>query len=463
MKILITGSTGLVGKKLGQELVRRGHKLVVVTRSREKALLELPFPADIVEADLTKETPRSEHFRGVQGVIHLMGENVGDGRWTEPRKKAIYDSRVLSLKNLIFSLPEPQLLKTLVSTSATGFYGDTQDQLMDESGRQGTGFLSQICKDWEGGVLNLTANPDFKGLRTVIFRLGVVLSPEGGALAKMAPAFRMHVAGKMGSGNQWMSWIHLDDVVTLFAEAIDLAEYHGIYNAVSPNPVQNSQFSKDLALALTGSAMLGPPVPALALKALMGDMASIILESQRVDCARLSHEKFQFKYPDLGKALSACFTDLSGGYSVYRTEQYFPLPPDKVFEFFAEAHNLEKITPEFLHFKILNVSTPLVQKGTLIDYSLRIHQVPVRWRTEITQWNPGQSFTDSQLKGPYSEWHHTHSFEALGSGTLMKDVVLYKLPLGSLGGLVAGSFVRKDVESIFAYRRKSVGSHLVTP
>jgi ligand-binding SRPBCC domain-containing protein len=134
-------------------------------------------------------------------------------------------------------------------------------------------------------------------------------------------------------------------------------------------------------------------------------------------------------------------------------EQWVPRPPDEVFPFFADAHNLERITPPFLKFRILNVSTPVLQNGTRIDYQLSLHGVPVRWQSLIRDWNPNRSFVDSQTRGPYRRWDHTHEFEPHRGGTILRDRVQYELPLGAVGGIVAGRFVARDLDAIFAYRR----------
>ena len=450
MRILTTGATGMVGQRLGTELVRQGHDLVCISRNAQEAKLKLPFPAQIIQGDLLEGALPRESLNGIDGIVHLMGENVASGRWSEARKKKIYDSRVVSFQNLWASLKNPEQVQVVVSASAIGYYAPSIQEECNENAPRGQGFLSQVCQDWEDAVALR------KTCRTVIFRLGVILGPEGGALEKMREAFRLHVAGTVGSGAQWMSWVHVDDVVQMFLQALQRPECTGIYNAVAPQVVTNREFSKTLAGVLTGSERLGPPLPGFVLKLAMGEMSDVLLESQRVSSQKLQEFGFKFRFPDLQSALADCCAYAKDGYSVFYATQFIDRPRSEVFKFFSEAQNLEKITPEFLNFKIQNISTPQVQNGTLIDYTLKVHQVPVSWRTEISDWTPDEKFTDSQLKGPYREWIHTHTFEDLGRGTLMSDRVLYKLPLGLLGQMVAGAFVRGDVTQIFAYRRKSV-------
>lgn len=457
MKILITGGTGLVGQNLGIELVRRGHELVVITRDKKSAELHLAYPAQIIECNLNRGPITSERLQGIQAVVHLAGENVAGGRWTSERKKTIFESRVLSLRNLISSFSKPQMeqLKTFVSTSAIGYYGDTGTQTATEESLPGNDFLSEVCQAWEAPLQELPVQ-----IRKTILRVGVVLSQVGGALAKMEEPFRLGLGGKVGSGQQSMSWIQIQDLVSLYVQALENEKWQGVYNAVAPEPVSNEEFSRQLAQVLRGTPRLGLPLPEFALSLAMGEMSSILTGSQRVASLRLSQMGFNFKFPQLNEALKECYPSDQIGYSIFRSQQYLPFSRDRVFSFFSSAKNLEKITPPFLNFKILNESTPTIEKGTLIDYSLKIHQVPVRWRTEISEWRPEESFTDSQQKGPYSEWIHTHSFSQLGSGTLMEDCVKYKLPMGSLGSLTAGFLVRKDIEEIFNYRRKVVSQLL---
>jgi len=346
-------------------------------------------------------------------------------------------------------------LKVFISASAVGFYGDRGDEILTEKSDRGEGFLSQVCQDWEQPLLLASKKSEGRGPRVAIFRFGVVLGEAAGALAKMIEPFRAGLAGNLGKGQQWMSWIHIEDLVKALAESLHNPQYSGILNAVSPQPVTNHEFSLTLSSAVREKPRLGPPVPGFALKAAMGEMSTILLASQRVMPERLLQMGFQFRYPDLASALNQLCQVYKEGDSLFVAEQFFALPLEKVFPFFAEAHNLEKITPPLLNFKITEMSTPAIQQGTLIDYQLRIHKVPVHWKTLIQTWNPPISFVDNQEKGPYRKWHHTHSFSKLGKGTLMVDRVRYRLPLGGLGQLTAGAWVKSDIEKIFAYRRKA--------
>lgn len=451
MKILMTGASGLLGKALGIELVRRGHELFVVSR-RADIGPSLPFPCTVLVGDLGQGPLGDPSLRAIEGVVSLAGENVGEGRWTEERKRKILRSRVEGTRNLWKSV-EGAPLRAFVSASAVGFYGDAGDTLLAEDAPNGDDFLARVCRDWEAAV-NEGSKPAHP--RKCILRLGVVFAEAGGALDKLVPLFRRGVGGPIGSGKQWMSWIHLRDAVAAFAWAVEDERASGVFNLVAPEPVTNRGFSDILAKVL--DAGVAPAVPALALKLALGEQAAMVLASQRVSARKLADAGFAFQFPTAREALEEARGYARGGDELLVAEQYLPAPPEKVFPFFAEAGNLERITPPLVNFKMEKMSTPAIELGTLIDYSLKIHGVPVKWRTEIAKWDPPRAFVDTQLKGPYRKWHHTHRFEKLGPGTLMTDRVLYRIPMGLLGDLSAGWLVRGDVRKIFDYRRQSVNA-----
>jgi len=451
MKILITGATGFIGHELGKALVQKGHEVFALSRDEKKAKLQLPYPAHIVQADLNKGPIEKSKISSIQAVVHLAGENIGNSRWTPERKEKILKSRTQTTENLIQSLPVD--LKVFVSASAVGIYGNRGDEELKETSPAGAGFLSEVCKQWESAVqTGLKSRPQ---ARSVIFRCGVVLGSYGGALMKMLTPFRMNLGGVLGSGEQWMSWIHLQDMVSLYVKALEDANMQGVLNAVAPETVTNRQFTEQLAKSL--GARQGPPVPGLALKLLFGEMSSVILDSQKVQSSRLAG--FQFRFPDIESALDECALPYAGGDEVFYAEQFIDLPKSKVFAFFSRVENLEAITPPMLNLKIQSMSTPQIQKGSLIDYRLKIRGVPASWQTLVEEWKPEDLFIDSQLKGPYKKWHHTHVFETLGSGTLMKDLVRYRMPF-HIFGKIAGLMVRKEIESIFEYRRENVSQRI---
>jgi ligand-binding SRPBCC domain-containing protein len=267
----------------------------------------------------------------------------------------------------------------------------------------------------------------------------------------MLPIFRLGLGGRVGSGRQWMSWIHLDDVVALFREAVEREAYHGAVNAVAPEPARNEEFTRVLARSLGRPAVL--PVPAAALALAFGEMSQVLLASQRVIPSAASELGFRHRYASLSDALAAIRAHPDHE-RVF--EQIVPVPLEQAFAFFSDARNLERITPDFLRFAVTRMSTPELGAGTTIDYRLRLHGLPVSWRSRIEEWSPPHRFVDVQVRGPYASWHHTHELEEVAGGTLVRDRVRYRVPLGALGDLVAGGFVARDVERIFAHRHASL-------
>lgn len=448
MKILITGGTGTLGQEIGKVLARKGYELLVVSRDRKSAKNKLTFPCQVIEADLSKQTISKGDLKGVNGVINLIGSSVM-GRWSEKRKKEIYRSRVDATRNLVQSLPDD--LKVFVGGSAMGFYGDGGDRVLTEDLEAGKDFLAKVCFDWEAEAAKSFG-------RHVFVRTGIVLSYSG-ALKMMLPAFRNGLGGVLGSGQNWMSWIHLDDIVSMFVFALENEHVRGPINGCAPHPTTNKAFTKALVHSL--NVPQGPSVPLVALKALFGEMGSVIVGSARGSAAKVEQLGFEFKYSFLDDALKDLCEVFKDGGELYLQDQYLPLPRGEVFKFFQDPENLEKITPDFLNFHITATSDKELQGGSLIDYRLKLYGIPMKWRTLIQDWQPPYKFTDSQVSGPYKKWVHRHSFEVLGEGTLIRDRIEYKLPMGVLGRLAGGYKVGKDIEKIFKYRRKSVQRLLV--
>jgi uncharacterized protein (TIGR01777 family) len=464
MRILLTGGTGFLGHAIASELLVRGHELVVVSRNADRARAHFPYPARFESWDPEHSVLPAAHLEGVDAVVHLAGEPVAAKRWSPEQKRRIRESRVLGTRHFWQGLAQARSqgkagrLKAFVAGSAIGFYGHRGHKALLETTAAGQGFLAEVCQQWENEIFR----PGFDEIRTVAVRTGVVLGREGGALAKLLPVFRLGAGGPVGSGDQWMSWIHLQDIARIFAEAVENPGYRGVINGVAPKPVTNADFARALGRVLKKPALL--PAPALALKLALGEMAGMVLDSQRVKPESLMREGFQFLYPELEGALQdLCAPEGEPADDQFVAEQWVPRPVDQVFPFFSEAKNLEDLTPPWLSFAIEKVSHPKIRQGTLIDYKLRLHGLSLKWRTRIEKWEPNRSFVDNQLRGPYAKWHHTHTFTPAGNGTLMRDRVVYRLPLGLLGKRVAHWKVRRQIAEIFAYRRKRVGEIFSAP
>ncbi len=449
----MTGATGLIGKEIGKRLIEGGHELTALVRDVDGARQALPFPAKLVKWNVGDEMS-ADVMKDVDAIINLAGAPIADGRWTEERKKEILDSRVVGTRSLVAAaIKNKERCKIFISGSAVGFYGHRGDETLDESSERGKGFLADTTVAWEAELAPLEKTP----IRQVAIRTSVVFARHGGALAKLLPLFEKGVAGHIGDGQQWMSWIHIDDIARLFVFALENEAVVGPINGTSPEPVRNDRFTVEMARALGKSVFL--PVPEIALKLALGEMSTTVLASQRVLPMKTQQLGFTFEHGHITEALQSICEPLKGGQREIFSEQWLPLKPKDVFPFYCDEKNLESLTPPFLKFHVQGKSTKEIEEGTLINYTLSLHGVPFKWQTRIESWQPESRFVDTQLKGPYQRWYHVHDFIPLGGGTLIRDRVSYKLPLGVLGATLAGWKVTGDVEKIFAHRRKVIDQH----
>jgi uncharacterized protein (TIGR01777 family) len=457
MTIVITGATGLVGRPLVRRLLADGHEVRVLTRDVHRAGQRLPVRCRPFAWNPGSGAIDVAALAGAQAVVNLAGEGVAEGRWTAARKRAIRESRVAGtglLVRTLAGLPDDARPRALISASAIGVYGDRGDELLGEEAAHGSGFLAEVCTAWEREAVAA----ERLGVRVAIVRVGIVLGKEGGALARMLPPFRLGLGGRLGSGRQWMSWIHLDDLVALFAHATIRGDVRGVLNGVAPEPVRNTDFTRALGRALGRPTVF--PVPAIGLRTALGEMAGILLASQRVVPQATVRTGFAFHHTTLPVALADLLADRT---RTLELEQWVPRPPAEVFPFFSSPRNLELLTPPFVGFEVLGSSTPELRKGTTIDYRLRLHGVPVRWQSVIESWNPPHGFTDLQTRGPYALWHHTHEFEPHEGGTIIRDRVRYEVPFGAVGSLVGGALVARDLAAIFRYRQEQIAARFGAP
>jgi len=292
MKILVSGSSGLVGSALVPFLTTGGHQVERLVRGKPRDEREIAWDPSRGVADPAR-------MEGFDAVVHLAGENIAAGRWTTERMRRIQGSRIQGTKTLCETLARVQRRPAvLVAASAVGFYGDRGNELLTETSASGVGFLAELCRAWEGA----TAPAADAGMRVVNLRIGVVLSARGGALARMLLPFRLGLGGRIGNGNQFMSWIALDDLVAAIQHTIRSLALAGPVNAVAPNPVSNREFTRVLAGVLHRPAIA--PLPAFAARTLLGKMAEeLLLASQRVVPDRLTAADFRFRWPDLEGAL----------------------------------------------------------------------------------------------------------------------------------------------------------------
>lgn len=298
MKVLVTGASGFVGRRVVAQLLQQKHEVVVLTRNLTKAAIVLGSECKYVQWMDNDTLPPADAFAGVDGVINLMGENIGGKKWDEAQKKKIYDSRILSTRHLVEAMAAlPKKPRVLVSASAIGIYGNRGDEALDESATPGSDFLAGVCKDWEAEAKKAEALK----MRVVLMRTGVVLGKGGGALTKMLPIFKLGLGGRLGSGKQYMSWIHVDDLAAMYVQAVTDDTMSGAFNATSPYPATNADFTKALGKRLKRPTIF--PAPEFAIKKALGEMSTIVLDGQKVIPTKFKDKKFQFKSATLEKTL----------------------------------------------------------------------------------------------------------------------------------------------------------------
>ncbi|MGK7923675.1 MAG: TIGR01777 family oxidoreductase [Spirulina sp.] len=301
MKIAITGATGFVGSRLVEKLNEKKENILVLTRNEERA--KRMFPASVFpQLEIVAYTPKEsgdwqEKIAGCDAVVNLAGESLAEGRWTSDRKQEIVESRQIGTRKIVEAIakanPKPQVL---INASAIGYYGTSETEEFDENSPPGKDFLAEVCKKWEAEAEKVKAS----GVRLVVLRSGIVLA-NGGAIAKMLPPFKLFLGGPIGSGKQWFSWIHREDIVNLILAAIARSEISGVYNATAPNPVRMAEFCQTLGDVLNRPSWL--PVPSFAIEVLLGDAAIVVLEGQQVLPKAVETLEFTYQYPTIKGAL----------------------------------------------------------------------------------------------------------------------------------------------------------------
>jgi uncharacterized protein (TIGR01777 family) len=301
MKVAVTGATGFVGTRLVERLQSEGHQVVVLTRSA--AIAEKAFPksaysnVEIVTYDPMESGNWQEAIAGCDGVVNLAGEAIAEHRWTPERKQSLMNSRKITTQKVVEAIakanPKPSVL---VNASAIGYYGTSETATFDETSSPGNDFLAEVCQAWEAEASKVKES----GTRLVILRIGIVLG-MGGALGKLLTPFKLFAGGPIGSGRQWFSWIHREDLVSLIVRSLTHPEMEGTYNATAPHPVRMVEMTTALGQVMNRPSWL--PVPGVALEALLGDGAKVVLEGQEVQPKRTLASGFEYQYSTIQPAL----------------------------------------------------------------------------------------------------------------------------------------------------------------
>lgn len=303
MRVIITGGTGLIGQALAADLLKDGHEVIALSRDPQRRSVHLPSGVRLEQWDGQSAQGWGHLVEEAGAILNLAGENLGEGRWTEARKRAILESRLRAGKAVCEAVVQARHKPGMViQASAIGYYGSHKDEIITEKSPPAADFLSQICQQWEPA----TAAVEQAGVRRVVTRSGVVLSHRGGAFPRMLMPFNFFAGGPLGSGQQWISWVHLRDEVAGLRFLMENPKAAGVYNLTSPYPLRNVDFEHTIGRVLHRPAII--PTPALAIRLLFGEMAITVLEGQRVIPERLEKEGFVFNFPRLEDALRDLLT-----------------------------------------------------------------------------------------------------------------------------------------------------------
>lgn len=298
MKVIITGATGLIGRHLSQALLADGHEVIGLSRN-PAAYTDLPSGLSLVQWDARTADGWAQHADGADVIVNLAGAGIADKRWTDARKRVIRESRTNAGAAVVAGVAAAENKPSLViQASGVGYYGVmTNDRKLTERDAAGNDFVADVVEDWEAS----TAPVEDLGVRRVVFRMGVVLSADGGALERMLLPYQFYAGGPLGDGRQWMSWVHIDDVVRAFLYAMTNTALEGVYNLTSPSPVPNETLARAIGTAVGRPSLLS--APSIAIRLVFGEMATVVLDGQRVVPARLRESGFQFHFSEVETAM----------------------------------------------------------------------------------------------------------------------------------------------------------------
>ena len=443
MKVIITGGSGLIGQALTNSLISDQYEVVIVSRSPQ-SIENLP-PG--VEAVGWQSSALSEALEGAHAVVNLAGANIAGEipfkmRWTEQRKKQILDSRVMVGKMLSEAIQATKNKpKVLIQSSAVGIYGPLGDECVDETTPDGTDFLAQVGRQWEDS----TRSVESMGVRRVIIRTGLVFSERDGIFSLLKLPFSLFAGGPVGSGRQYFSWIHMEDEVNAIRFLIENQAASGVFNLSAPNPVSNKQFGRTLSKVMRRPFFF--PVPSFILKLLLGEVATLALDGQRVLPTRLLEAGFRFKYEQLEDALKALLRPFLN----FRRSFLVNAPLENVASFHGSMKALKQLTPFPIIVQLKRVEA--IGEGSMAAFNIWFGPIPVSWVARHHDYDPIKGFTDTQDEGPFSHWVHQHTFTAINPQTTeVVDDITAKYGHDPFFGLVS-RVMWLTLPILFAFRK----------
>ncbi len=407
MRIIIIGGSGLIGQALTKSLAADKHEVVILSRHPERGK-GLPAGVKVEKWDGQSAAGWRHLADGAGAIVNLAGENIAAGRWTVERRERIRESRVNAGRAVVEAVrAATNKPEVVIQASAVGYYGARGAEKVTEETLPGGDFLAQVCLDWEAS----TAPVEALGVRRAIIRTGVVLSPEDGAFPKMVLPFKLFAGGPLGSGRQYLPWIHLTDEVASIRFLIEQKEASGPFNLTAPNPLTNAEFSRTLGKSLKRPAFL--PTPSLALQLIFGEMSTVLLDGQRALPQRLQQMGFVFSFSEAEAAVA----DLLSRPLVFRYKHRFQVQAslEEVADFHARSSSLTKITPPPSKV-IVHQAPSRLDEGDEMDFTIKVGPGSIRWLARIENVTP-TGFVDRQQSGPFQHWVHQHTFKPINETT----------------------------------------------
>lgn len=444
-KIIIVGGSGLLGRALSKKLVEENFNVTIFSRFPEKRSKAMPG-VQVKKWDSADIKSLSVELSSADVVINLAGEsiagkNIFNMRWTEKRKEKILSSRITVGEALVeavsLSAHKPRLF---IQSSAIGYYGPSKIRNLNENSPPGVDFLAKVTQDWEKS----TDKIEDLGIHRVTLRTGLVLSKEGGLLQTLKLPFLFFVGGKIGSGNQYMSWIHINDWVNAVLHLTTTNNTEGIYNLTAPNPESNESFGKKLGKAMQRPSVF--PTPGIALSAFLGEAATLALDGQSVFPKRLVENGFIFSYEYLGDALSNLFEKSRMFTNSFRVSSNLK----SVSDFHKNTSVLKRLTPFPIIVQFHHVEP--IKKSSKAIFTLWFGPIPVKWEAEHYDINEIFGFSDRQLTGPFESWKHRHIFQSSNNNeTMVYDEIEFVLGRG-LFNYIISRFMALTLPILFAFR-----------